>query len=290
VTDDPTVPKSGVLVGAWVRPVPYTQQGRIDTFTAFERKAGRTLDIAHTYRKWTEDFFTPSDLSFISSGHLLQLSWAGDDTRRTTAGAFDAMIRERAVAAKQLGKPFLLEWRWEMDRANLATLVWSAADYVKAWIHIHTIFDQVGATNVRWVWCPTAQGFATGKAGAYYPGDQWVDWVCADAYPDQDVASMADLIAPFLSWAAGHDKPVIIGEYGVPRSISSAARAAWLTDAAQAFRADPQVKAVAYYNENPDGNKLPRTWTIDDDAGAMAAFAAMAQDAYFDPHSRLGSP
>jgi hypothetical protein len=37
--------------------------------------------------------------------------------------------------------------------------------------------------NAAWVWCPTANGFADGQAAAFYPGNNEVDWICADAYP-----------------------------------------------------------------------------------------------------------
>ena len=40
-----------------------------------------------------------------------------------------------------------------------------------------------GATNVGWVWCPLATGFTDGRAQKYYPGDDQVDWLCADVYP-----------------------------------------------------------------------------------------------------------
>ena len=57
-----------------------------------------------------------------------------------------------------------------------------AAAYVAAWDHIRAIFTAVGATNVSWVWCPTGIGFEDGRAKPYYPGDNEVDWVCADVY------------------------------------------------------------------------------------------------------------
>jgi hypothetical protein len=285
-SSDPLAPATGALVGAWVRPQPYTQDGRIDSVARFEHQIGGPLDIVHTYRRWTEPFFSPSDLQFISTGHLLQLSWAGDDARKIASGAFDNLIRARARAARAMGRPFFMEWRWEMDRPNLQATVWSGPDYVKAWQHIHAIFDQEGATNASWVWCPTADGFAKGRAQSYYPGDAWVDWVCVDAYPGSDLTPMSDVLAPFLSWAAGHDKPIMIGEYGVPRSASPAERAAWLTATAATFRAHPQIKAVVYYDENPGGHSAKRAYVIDDQPPVLEAFRAMARSPYFDPHRK----
>ena len=52
------------------------------------------------------------------------------------------------------------------------------------------IFDAEGATNVTWAWCGTAWGMKTpdsatstaGSAYQYYPGDDVIDWVCADGF------------------------------------------------------------------------------------------------------------
>lgn len=286
------VPQTGAYVGAWVAPtVPqYTAQDRIAAVDAFERQLHRPLDIVHTYRKWDDPTFSDAELEFIRDGETLLYSWAGTDTRTIASGQQDAAIRQRADDIREMGSPILLEWRWEMDRPNLQPEVWSAADYVAAWKHIREIFNQEGVTNAAWVWCPTSDGFANGTAPAYYPGDSEVDWVCVDAYPDDPSQSMVELLRPFLQWAAGHPKPIIIGEYGVPRSIDGEQRAVWLRAATQMFRANPQIKAVSYFDGDPAQHKPARSWSFTDDPVALAAFAEMANDPYFNPDNRQGPP
>jgi beta-mannanase len=53
---------------------------------------------------------------------------------------------------------------------------------VVAWRHLHDLFAERGADNVRWVWCPNATAFTDRTAQQFYPGDGYVDWVCADGY------------------------------------------------------------------------------------------------------------
>lgn len=278
----PAVPARGAYVGAWAKPAKFSDDGRRQAIATLERGIGRKLDIVHTYHVWEDPFPSVSDLDFLHRGYLLQLSWAGTQLSSINSGQFDAMIHQRAKAVRAAGKPIFMEWRWEMDRPNLANLG-SAADYVAAWRHIKTIFDQEGATNAAWVWCPTAEGFAAGRANAYYPGDKWVDWTCVDAYPGPTWRPMSQLLAPFLSWTQGHPKPIMIGEYGVARDRTPQARAAYLTAAEATFRSHPEIKAVCYFDSNPTGHTSRRQYSVDDDPVALRALALQAANPYFNP-------
>lgn len=179
----PSVPARGAYFGAWVRPVIHNQRTRIAMVNALQRQIGRRLDIVHIYLLPDALFPTRSDLAFLHQGSMLMVSWALSDTRGIIAGKYDSLIRQRAEEMKAVGKPIFLRWREEMNRPNLRYVVHSAADFVAAWKHIRAIFAQQHVANVAWVWCPTSRGFASTDAGAFYPGDDEVDWVCTDAYP-----------------------------------------------------------------------------------------------------------
>jgi hypothetical protein len=275
-------PASGALIGAWVKPRVFTQPLRIQAVDQFERRIGRRLDIVNTYRPFTEEFFTPSDKHFMSDGSVLMLSWAGADTRAITLGRHDDLIRERARTVAELGRPLMVRFRWEMDRPNLRASMWSGQDFVASWKHVRAIFQEEGATNVSWVWCPTAEGFGTGEAQKFYPGDDQVDWLCVDVYATSKLVGIGDLLAPFLRWAAEHPRPIVIGEYGVSRAHPPVERAKWLRNATAAFKANPQIKAVSLFESDPEEVSTLQ-FSIADDAPAMAAFAEMARDPYFNP-------
>ena len=280
----PVPPARGAWFGAAVTPADYTQANEINAVNALQQQLGRRLSIVHTYLKWQARFPTTSALTFLAQGNMLLISWAGTDTRQIAAGADDAWIRTRAAQVKALGKPVFLEWRWEMDRPNLRGQVHSGGDYVRAWDRIRSVFAAAGVRNAAWVWCPTAAGFADGRAAAYYPGDAQVDWVCADAYPGYGTyATFAATVSPFLAWAARHDKPVMIGEFGVPASYGDTRRAAWLRAARQVVLADTQIKALLYYDSNPAGQGPQGSYALTGDAAALAALRAIARQPYFNP-------
>ncbi|HEY3504038.1 MAG TPA: glycosyl hydrolase [Actinocatenispora sp.] len=277
-------PAHGAYLGAYAKPDPVTQPGRILAVDDLQGQLGRRLDIVHTYRKWTDPFDTESDRAFQDNGSVLLYSWAGTDTREITTGRYDTLIAERARQVRAMRRPILLEWRWEMDRPNLRAEMWSPADYVAAWRHLRTVFAAQHVTNASWVWCPTANGFAPGgDAPAFYPGDAYVDWLCVDAYPGRRVRPLTDVLTPFLTWARRHRKPIVIGEYGAPKSYGSPARAAWLRGAAAEFRANPQIRAACYYDSDPDRDRPVERYALRGDPRALAAFTAMARDPYFTP-------
>jgi hypothetical protein len=276
-------PVGGAYLGAWVRPVPGTQAGRVASVAALQGQLGRSLDIVHTYRKWDDPAVTESDRRFVGDGAILLYSWAGTDTREIASGRYDAAVTARAEAIRALGRPVLLEWRWEMDRPNLAGEVGGPAAYIAAWKHLRALFTAAGATNASWVWCPTADGFADGgDAAKYYPGDSRVDWLCVDAYPGSGrQRSFGAVVAPFLGWAAGHAKPIVIGEYGAPDSWGPTARADWLRAATATIKAHPQIRAACYYDSDPVRDHPVEDYALEDDPAALSAFTAMARDPYF---------
>jgi hypothetical protein len=264
-----TPPKHGSYLGAWVRPEHLTESGRLTAMTAWERSVGRKMAIVNTYRRFDENFVNASDEQFAARGTTLMLSWAGGDTRLITMGRYDELIRERARELKAFGHPVLLRYRWEMDRPNLRAQMWSGEDYVAAWKHVRAIFTAEGATNASWVWCPTVEGFQGGYAADFYPGDDQVDWNCVDVY----AGTRYDTIGALMR------------QFGVARAWGTDQRAAWLRDASETFKANPQIRAVMYFESDPIDNKGPtQQFQVSDDPAVLGAFrASLAQDPHYTP-------
>ena len=275
-------PKTGAYVGAWIKPAELTPLGRLQAVDGLERGLGRKLPIVTTYRRFDQLVGTASDQDFVAQGATLMVSWATGDTRSIVDGDYDRLIHQQARAVKALRAPVLLRLRWEMDRPGLRAQMWSAADYIAAWKHVRAIFTQERAANVSWVFCPTAEGFRS-DAAAFYPGDDQVDWTCADVYAGAVFRPIGQLLGPFLRWAGKRPKPIIIGEFGVAKAWGSARRAAWLQDAAATFKANTQIKAVAYFESDPAGNGPKQQFQLTGDRPAFEAFARMTREQYFNP-------
>lgn len=280
-TTGPPLPDDGVLVGVAPHIEEFTQRGRLDAFRSFESVVAAPLDIAHVFHPWEDEFPDAADVQ-LATTHTLLLSWGGMDTRVIASGSQDEWIRERAAAIAGLGVPVLLRWRWEMDRPNLRAQIWSPEDYVAAWRHIRQVFREEGVGNVAWVWCPHAKGFAdpTRDAAAYYPGDDEVDWLCADVYSEPAGTAFEVAADPFFQWAAHKPKPIVIGEYGV----LDGDRGRWLREAQDVVEAHPQVRALVYFDYK--GGRDDADHRLVRSPDAVEAFSDMIRTDAFDPFDR----
>lgn len=281
----PPIPSHGAYFGAWVRQGAFTQPNQIAALDTLQGQLGRQLDIVHTYLTWPGTFPTSSNQVALGQGSMLLVSWVGMASTAVSSDRFDAAIRQRALEFKAVHKPIFLEWRWEMDRPNLRGFSGTPAEFITAWKHVRSIFAQQHVDNVAWVWCPTAKGFGPGgDAAAYYPGDNEVDWTCADVYPGPGpYRSFSDAAQPFLAWASHHRKPIMIGEFGVPQRYPPAQRAQWLRAVTQTVRADAQVKALVYFDSNAANAGSGHGVAIDPDTAPMRALQQIADNPYFNP-------
>ncbi len=275
-------PQDGAWIGAWVKPEPDTDGGRIAAVNDFETQLGRPLDLVHVYRTWEDPWPTADERKFVADGKQLLLSWAGTDTRAIVAGQHDELIRTRARALAAWGAPIMLQWRWEMDRPNLQDEVHGPEAYIAAWRHIRAIFAEEGATSASWVWCPLAIGFVDGRAQPFYPGDADVDWICADVYPGRDVKPFATAAGPFLDWAAERPHPIVIGEFGMQVKRGEKVRQRWLADTGDFVKTQPQIKGLVYFDADRTNATPSYDMSLRNAPGSMAAFADMAHDPYFD--------
>ena len=202
-------------------------------------------------------------------------------------GRYDDYIRAWAEDARTWGHPFFLRFDHEMNGWWFA---WSEqldgnqpGDYVKAWRHVHDIFEQVGATNVTWVWCINITGNPRlTPASELYPGDSYVDWVSMDGFNwgsdnggywqsfyDVFEHTYAELnsLAP--------NKPQMIAEVassekGGPIG-SPASKAAWITDMFRQLPLNfPRIQAVLWFDSV--GEDPEHTWLITSSDQSIAAF------------------
>lgn len=282
VNTGPKPPDQGAWLGAWVRPQNATPAGRAEAFANFERLTNAQLTIAHMYHEWTEEFPGAPEEALGTEADLLMISWQGTDTRSTAMGIYDNLIRQRAEKIKQYARPLLIRYRWEMDRPNLAASVHSPEDYIAAWRHVRGIFTEVGATNAGFVWCPHVQGFVEKdrNAAAYYPGDDQVDWLCADVYAGPNFDSFTSQMNMFMSFASKIPRPILVGEFGVTDRGSPEQAAAWLRDVKRYTMDHPQVRALVYFAAKQDRKPVYDT-TLADGGPDLTAFREMAEDPYF---------
>ena len=193
-----------------------------------------------------------------------------------------------AKTIKARGATVMVAYNHEPEAHDRLTLG-SASEFIAAWRHVRTIFDQQGATNVEWTWQMTAYSFRVNSsseqyAAKWYPGDQWVDNVGADAYNwiscgatgTGQYNSMKTLGDPVLAFARAHGKAASFPEFA---SHANAQRTQWLADAHAYFVANEDVLGAAFYFNRPPtiASNADCKWGLTS-AAEYGALRSMAQD------------
>jgi hypothetical protein len=190
-------------------------------------------------------------------------------TKDVASAMLDGYIEQYARDVKQYGQPLFIRlicgefngnwWRWCSPKANPRL---TRQDFVNAWRRVVDIFRKEGTSNVAWLWNPVAPAPWAQDSGwdldwqAYYPGDDYVDWVGADLN-DWGKPAWLD---PVYEFAVAHAKPMFLTEFGIRDGLSDHEQiTAWLGAMFDYVESHPQVKAISACNN--------KTWP-DNDLGS----------------------
>jgi Glycosyl hydrolase family 26 len=268
----------------------------------FAEMVGRQPSVVMWYQDWATagvKEFDPARMDeVVERGAMPMVTWEPADyterldqpryaLKRIVAGDHDEHIRQWARDAAAWGKPFYLRFAHEM---NGDWYPWSvsrppvngnesADEYINTWKHVHDIFEEEGATNVRWVWNPDLTAPDRPSYDSLYPGDRYVDWVGIDAYnwgtsqPEQSSWQTFPEIfdASYKEMDAVTDRPMMVGE--TASAESGGVKAAWirktlLTDIPSRY---PQVQAVVWFHRHKEAD-----WRVNSSEDSLEAYREVA--------------
>lgn len=291
---NPLLPPSGDLLGAWVQPNGHTVTDVETSIRSFEHVIGRRLAIDSLYASWSQTLPLSVMRWDLRGGRVPMISWGQVNSAAVVSGRYDRKIRAVARELKSLHGPVLLRFFPEMTNEYIRSKAISGPEFVAEWRHVFTIFQSVHASNVQWVWCPTAQGYRLKLASQYYPGDAYVDWIGADGYNWGTIMtgstwrSFSQTFSDFYQWAEHRPKPLMIAEFGSAEGASGA-KATWLTQAASALQTRfPRIRAVVYFNSLHPNFGYTFNWKVTSSPSALAAFKAIAASRFFTARPVLG--
>lgn len=276
------------LAGNWAQP---WQAADLQQVNRFEQLSHKHAEIVMYFADWAHSRFDMAQLQAIAARNSVpEIAWEPWNASRgpyrgirqpryTLAsiidGSHDAYIWSWARGLARFGRPVLLRFAQEM---NLRAYPWSEfnngnrpGQFVAAWRHVHDIFAQAGAGNVRWVWSPSAKYLDR----APYPGSAYVDVLALTGFnggtlPDWGGwKSFAGVFDSSLSSLHAIDpaKPVQISEIGSAEAGGD--KAAWLRAAFADLASKPFVTSVVWFDLNKESQ-----WEIDSSPAALRAFQA----------------
>jgi hypothetical protein len=224
------IPANGAYLGAWIDPQAANCGGTclIGNDQQFESQIGRKLAILSEYLGWGDSPNLANLQALNAEGAVPLISQhcntalgAYIPDSQINAGLYDGYIALFAGQLATLKFPVLYRWMWEennyteKDQFQTCLGVEGPAGYIAAWQRIWTIFQQAGATNVSFVWNPSASVSASLATGCsqppqlnpftgqhyptivdYWPGSQFVDWGGFDFYDARTVNPPPGLVHP----------------------------------------------------------------------------------------------
>ncbi len=152
------------------------------------------------------------------------------DLRKIAMGGWDDYFANAAQVVRDFGGPVFISIDHEMNgnwypysQAYPNSGV-TANDFIVAWRRIVDIFRKNGANNAAFVWSPNVPDVGGVPFSAYYPGDNYVDWIGVSFYSGNDPMAMSTI---YRTYAA--KKPFFVTEwatspYGKKRESVKAGR------------------------------------------------------------------
>jgi hypothetical protein len=206
--------------------------------------------------------------------------------KRIVAGDHDTYIRRFARDAKAYGRLVLLRFAHEFNGQFFRWAVegpigHEVEDFKEAWRHIWRVFDQEGASNVRFVWSVVKRRCPGGcnPYREYYPGDRFVDYLGFSSYNWglqqgrwTGMAQTYRRVVQHLS--AISDKPMIAAETG--SGPDGGDKAAWIAEGyREVIRDFPRIVAIVYTNVDLRNIGHP-DWSLTSPNGALDAYATIS--------------
>ena len=146
-----------------------------------------------------------ADPDFKNSCLAIGLDFSQGNDSITTAGGHDSLIFRLGNFLKEQGsRPIFLRIGYEFDGIDWNH--YKQQFYITAWQRIRNKLDSMGVTNVAYVWQSKGAGANREVMNAFYPGDDYVDWVAYSYFIP------ADSSHPMVEFARDHKKPLFIAE------------------------------------------------------------------------------
>lgn len=310
---------TGIEIGSFVGVSPPTSSA----INEFEDLSGRHIYSAMWYQGWdasNQPPFPATELSTNVRYHngydthtVLHLTWEPwVELKDIANGAYDSYLTSYAIQTKTWGETIRLRFAHEMIQDNvyddcqgqLSCPEWypwqdQPVDYIASFRHVSDIFKSAGADNVEFVWCPNNYPFDLNVVQQYFPGQNYVDWLCMDGYnwTNQDGLPgwpdwqwFDDIFYPIYHTFVDHleifgNKPIMIGEFasceaGLYEQVGQN-KQAWISNTFERIKSADynQIHAFYWFQINKECD-----WRVNSSSSSQAAFQLSLASAGFVSH------
>lgn len=300
-------PAVGAYIGAFIsseqkyKAAEYLKWDGANEFEDFNELTGKQHSIFFDYGSigsTLSNSFMGREQDALAAGAALHVAY---EPNRGLDEVTESAVRTYAEELAALEVPVFLRYASEM---NGKWVPWHGdpAKYIQKWRMVHDIMEQV-APNVAMVWSPSEMPLD--GIEAYYPGDNYVDWVGISIYSAQfengDAKKPTDRRNPlesvdYIYSRYASKKPIMISEYagshqagfGNDKQDTSKFAKAKMTYFYESLKTKyPRVKCIQWYSNNnynlADKSKNRVNYSLLDGqaSGVLGTYKNIIADDYF---------
>ena len=275
--------------------------------TELETSIGRNVDAVRHYRLWDHNFPSAHEIDLLNCRDMIlsikpirnnrsPILWANIAAARPGDPLYQDMVRW-ANAIRPYQSQIWLSFHHEAE-AGKNIPHGNANNFIAAWRNFMTVLNREGIRLAGRVWIAT-HSFELPASDRrhpdrWYPGDSWVEAIAADAFNWHECRtginsawmSPRSIFEPIRDFGRRHpNKQMMIGEFGSVEDPNNRNRKAqWITDFRNLFKEPSysQFTHVSYFNLHQDEDIFDCDWRISTSTAATNAFAALANDPYYE--------
>ncbi len=199
--------------------------------TGFTAKTGIKPRLVVYYSGWFEPFKASFATTAAKHGAvpLVQINPKGVSLAAIASGHYDGYLTSYAEAVRSYQHPVILGFGHEMngDWYSWSYRHTSPAVFVAAWRHIVTLFRELGARNVTWLWTVNVvhTGGSIASPAPWWPGNKYVTWVGLDGYYYKPSWTFAPLFGPTIAAIREFTHaPILIAETSAAPTTNQSAK------------------------------------------------------------------
>ncbi|MFJ2723771.1 glycoside hydrolase family 26 protein [Streptomyces collinus] len=248
---------------------------------SYAAKVGRTPTMLEYYLGWGDELQTDQTRAVWKNGQLPYIAWEPHKVTlaQIADGGQDEYIVRTARTLRALNVPVAISLAHEMNGAwyPWGTKKATAAQFVKAWRHVHDVFQDEGVSTVIWVWSPNVINPVPQVAlKPYYPGDGYVDWVGVVGYYARTGAQdFPALFGPtFRQIRTFTRRPFLLAETGAQPTPRKSAQ---ITELLKTVAAGGDIVGFIWFDLDKETD-----WRVDSSTETLAAFRRAARNPRYD--------
>ncbi len=302
----PPLAAGALKYGAFVR----TNDGETEeqAIQRFESQVDRPLDVVRVFRTWDEAFPSQNHNWLRDSGHDLVLSvypmrsnatrvsWS-EIANAAPGSAVYAEIVSWAQRVRDFGAPISFSFHHEPE--TVEDIPFGTDDeFIAAYRKVVEIFRNNNADKVEFMWIMTSYSFLMPlddrrAAPLWYPGDDVVDQIGADAYnwsrcrTNEQVAweTPDQILGGLRTFGTLHPEAELwLSEFASTEDIVDPNRkATWMTELRALLKLPgwEQFEGVLHFNQVHTAPGTNCQWWVDSSPATLAAVQALAADEFF---------